>query len=112
MASLRDHIERARRAQQENEQRHDVQLEILTDCDPGDEHNYDAELCKDAGIAPPPYPVRESEPQFFTGRTDGTVGPVSHRTMAEAEAWIEAQDAVSVAAGEFYIDAPDGWWNL
>lgn len=38
-------IERARKAQQDNEQRHDVQQEIpyLTDCDPGDENDYKGE---------------------------------------------------------------------
>lgn len=36
-SEVAESIERARRAQQENEQRHDVQLEI-SDRDPGDEH--------------------------------------------------------------------------
>lgn len=45
--------------------------------------------------------------KISTGKNDKTIGPVWHLTMAEAEAWIEAQahvDPEGVARGDYYID--------
>lgn len=47
---------------------------------------------------------------IFTGSNDGSVRPVPHKTLAEAEAWIAERqkiDPEGVARGDYYIDAPE-----
>jgi len=60
-------------------------------------------------------PLPPLEELIFTGSVDGTMSPVPHRTLAEAEAWIaerEKNDPEGVLRGDYYIDTPERKWNL
>jgi hypothetical protein len=49
--------------------------------------------------------------KFYTGKNDGSVVPVEHKTLKAAEAWFLSQEKVDpegVKAGEYYLDAPEG----
>jgi hypothetical protein len=44
---------------------------------------------------------------YTVGREDCRVLPRSFRTLAEAEAYLAAQDKVALERGEFYLDGPE-----
>jgi hypothetical protein len=44
---------------------------------------------------------------YTVGREDCKVLPRSFKTLAEAEAYLAAQDKVALERGEFYLDGPE-----
>lgn len=45
-----------------------------------------------------------------TGKTDSSLGPIYHKTLAEAEAWIAERaktDPEGAERGDYYLDAPE-----
>jgi hypothetical protein len=44
---------------------------------------------------------------YMVGREDCKALPRSFKTLAEAEAYLAAQDKVALERGEFYLDGPE-----
>jgi len=48
--------------------------------------------------------------KFTTGKVDGSVGPIEHETLDQAELWIAERQKVDpsgVYNGEYYVDGPE-----